>query len=232
MIYNGWGASIFSHFVPFRWREWWRPVEKHFYAVTEIWLFFSFYIYPSLTVCYFSSFYSSQYNNHNHTRFYCYLTRSFFFFFLIGYIYVCVCIYIHTYMCISRDRKNVPCITAIDGRFVDRMRILLFVQVCSLKASYKKKAKKRKQARVKTTTTKKKKKETHACMKARSRLIINSPMPLVELCWVRRESLSNLMSNVSYFTLQRWRFFFSYHARKKFHLVIVTIKDILRRMNG
>lgn len=40
MIYNGWGASTFSHFVPSRWREWWRPVEKHFYAVTEIWLFF------------------------------------------------------------------------------------------------------------------------------------------------------------------------------------------------
>jgi hypothetical protein len=64
------GAKASSHFVPFRWR---RPVEWHFYAVTERW-FFSSSSTSSILYCpVWLSFFLSIHNNYyNSYRFLCY----------------------------------------------------------------------------------------------------------------------------------------------------------------
>lgn len=113
------------------------------------------------------------------------LLPSFFSFFLSRYnsdynsyrfllpIYKCVCI--------SRDRENVPCFIAIDGRSSARVYVCMCVWV------HHRHQIRSDGERERTRREQEQEKEIHACMKARRRLIINSSMPLVEFGWVRRE---------------------------------------------
>lgn len=113
-------ANAFSHFVPFRWWQWWRPVEWHFYVVTPTWFFFLLYL--SFTGCVALFFSYLDKNYYSSYRFHCYnINMS---------IYICVCVWVRVRMCISRDRENVPCFTAIDGRSVDRVHVFIYIYEC------------------------------------------------------------------------------------------------------
>lgn len=76
-------ANAFSHFVPFRWWQWWRPVEWHFYVVTPTWFFFLLYL--SFTGCVALFFSYLDKNYYSSYRFHCYNIN------MSIYIYVCVC---------------------------------------------------------------------------------------------------------------------------------------------
>ena len=85
----------------------------------------------------------SQYINYNSYKFLCLPMNA-----VYIYIYICVTV------CISRDRKNVPCFTAIDGRLVDLTRIFVSEFTTSIKWE-----KKRRKGRAEIYIGRKKKKK-------------------------------------------------------------------------